>query len=297
MDTKVISCRKIMGRVFSLIFSRDIQKFYWPLWVAGLLSWIWGQGSRAVLPTFAKDKTLITFLSAIWIVLGLLVGTYLFLFELMIVSEVIDGKEVDWRESIKFAGKNLIRGIGMEIIFFVFMVGVGAIFSLLSMLMGGALSVVNAKLGVIVGSIPVLLGVAFIIYLSLRLGLSVYHIFLGNRPVIVGLIECWKIMKGRVWVLFKLLVLSFICVFLALGIAYLVGIFSGIIAGTISKIIGILVSGVIVVSVHPIATILAMGPFYLLYSEIMLAQTGDGEDGRENIGSTETVDSTGSGDA
>ena len=294
MEGKKVSVRKIFKELFGVIFSRDMERIFWPLcavsglnWILAIFSQFFSTGLKG--GHFGKEVILM-----VWWIILLILGAWMFLFELRIISEGIDKKDVNWREAVTFANKNLVRSIGMAMILFVLGMLLTVIFGVVGTLIGLGVSVVNPKLAVVISGLFALIGIICLLYISFRLVFAPYHVFLGDRPVITGMVESWQASKERFWLIVRLLLSVLVCVVLLSLIGYGVGVVVGALLSLLHKVIGILVGGIIYVGVQPFILSMMMGSVYLLYRELMVREDLSG---REGVGISDTIDSAASGES
>ncbi len=294
MEGKKVSVRKIFKELFGVIFSRDMERIFWPLCAVSGLNWILAIFSQFFSTGLKGDHFGKGVILTVWWIILLILGAWMFLFELRIISEGIDKKDVNWREAVTFANKNLVRSIGMAMILFVLGMLLTVIFGVVGTLIGLGVSVVNPKLAVVISGLFALIGIICLLYISFRLVFAPYHVFLGDRPVITGMVESWQASKERFWLIVRLLLSVLVCVVLLSLIGYGVGVVVGALLSLLHKVIGILVGGIIYVGVQPFILSMMMGSVYLLYRELMVREDLSG---REGVGISDTIDSAASGES
>ncbi len=289
-DKKGVSVRKIFGDVFGIVFSRDLQKIYWPLCVISGFNWVLAVVSRFFFEGTGGSNLGKEIIFTIWWIILLILGSWMFLFELKIVCEGIDKKDVSWREAVTFANKNLLRSIGMGMILFLLGMLLMIIFGIMSAAIGLGLSMVSAKLGVIISGLLVFMGIICIIYVGVRLVLAPYHIFIGDRPVITGMVESWQASRERFWLIVRLVLSVLVCSVLVSLIVYGMGAVVGVLLSLLHKVIGVLVGGIIYVGFQPFILCFTIGTVYLLYKNLMVEEEIGEEEGSGNSGATESTE-------
>lgn len=278
MSGKEVSLRSVFSDVFGVIFSRDVQRIYWPLCVISAFNWFLAVVSRFFFEGTGGGNLGKGVIFTIWWIILLILGSWVFLFELRIVSEGIGKRDVNWREAVTFANRNLLRSIGMGIILFLLGMLLMIIFGVISAAIGLGLSIVSAKLGMIISGLLVLIGIICILYIGVRLILAPYHVFLGERPVITGMVESWQASRERFWLIVMLVLSVLVCVVLVSLIVYGMGAVVGVLLSLLHKVIGVLVGGIIYVGFQPFILCFMIGAFYLLYKKVMVREEiGEGE--------------------
>ncbi len=266
---KRISTVEIMKEVFDFIFSERMKRIYWPLWflplMAVVLMFLWMVGAGLVRNIPAVGLLLL----GIAAVLALVWTAWVVLFELRLVGGAVDGEEIDWITAVGFANKNLLRAIGLGFILMGLVPVVMAIGIVLIILLTGAVASVNTTLGGLLALFSIVFVVFFVFYILVRLTLAPYHVFVGNCPVLSGIVEAWRKMKGYNWAMFRLIILVSLA---SLGINVVLWILTAIVHLLFGKIkvLSGLIDLLLYLWLQPYLIVVMIAPFYIFYEKLMM---------------------------